>query len=131
MFKNVILPILLSTVWISISEFARNEFLLKQFWTEHYEGMGLLFPSEPVNGMVWGIWSFGLAIGIYYLLQRFSFWATCILVWWFGFVLMWLVTGNMAVLPLGILWYAVPLSMVEVVFATAIIKRLGRPNTAV
>jgi hypothetical protein len=56
--KNKIVAILLSTVWISISEFVRNEFLLKSFWREHYEKMGLEFPSEPINGAIWGIWVF-------------------------------------------------------------------------
>jgi ABC-type microcin C transport system permease subunit YejE len=51
-FRNTILPILLAFVWISLSEFARNEFLLKSYWVEHYESMGLTFPSEPVNGIV-------------------------------------------------------------------------------
>jgi hypothetical protein len=41
--KNTILPILLATVWISISEFVRNEFLLKSYWTDHYESMGWFF----------------------------------------------------------------------------------------
>ncbi|MCB0424973.1 MAG: hypothetical protein KDD13_10080, partial [Mangrovimonas sp.] len=63
--KNTILPILLATVWISISEFVRNEFLLKSYWTDHYESMGLIFPSESINGAVWGIWSLCFAIGIY------------------------------------------------------------------
>jgi len=48
------LPILLSTVWIGISEFVRNEFLLKYYWTRHYEGFGLVFPAEPINGALWG-----------------------------------------------------------------------------
>jgi hypothetical protein len=38
--KNTIIPILLATVWISISEFVRNEFLLKSYWIDHYESMG-------------------------------------------------------------------------------------------
>jgi len=44
-FKNVILPVLLATIWISISEFVRNELLLKSLWTNHYKELGLTFPS--------------------------------------------------------------------------------------
>jgi hypothetical protein len=42
-FKKTILPILLATTWISVSEFARNEFLLKSFWTTHLEKLQLIF----------------------------------------------------------------------------------------
>ena len=68
------LPILLSTVWIGISEFVRNEFLLKYYWTRHYEGFGLVFPAEPINGaLLGGVWSLCFAIGNFYLLRRFSY----------------------------------------------------------
>jgi hypothetical protein len=60
--KRIVLPVMLATVWISISEFVRNEFLLKNYWTGHYERLGLVFPSEPVNGAMWGIWSLFFAI---------------------------------------------------------------------
>jgi hypothetical protein len=38
-----------------------------------------------------------------------------------GFLLMWVVIGNLGVLPFGILPYALPLSIVEVLGATWII----------
>lgn len=124
MIKKTILPILLATIWISLSEFVRNEFLLKDHWTNHYSKLGLTFPSEPINGAIWGIWSLSFAIGIYVIAKKFSFIATTLISWWVGFVLMWLVTGNMLVLPFDILTYAIPLSILEVVVATLIIKRL-------
>ena len=49
---------------------------------------------------------------------------TAIITWSMGFVLMWLVIGNMGVLPLSILPIAVPWSMVEVLGAVFIVKRL-------
>lgn len=125
-FKKTILPILTATVWISVSEFVRNEFLLKTNWTEHYEGMGLVFPAEPVNGAVWGVWSLCFAITIYMMAQKFSLVQTTFLAWFVGFVLMWLVTGNMNVLPYGILPIAVPLSILESFLAALIIKKLGK-----
>jgi len=122
--KSVILPVLLATIWISISEFARNEFLVKSCWIEHYESMGLTFPSEPVNGAMWGLWSLLFAIVIFTLSRKFNFAGTCILSWVIGFVLMWVVIGNLGVLPFGILYVAVPLSMLEVVVAAVIIFKL-------
>jgi hypothetical protein len=121
--KSSLVPILLATVWISISEFTRNEFLLKSFWVDHYKSLGLVFPSDPINGAVWGLWSLLFAIGIYIISKKFSLVETIGIAWLMGFVLMWLVTGNMEVLPFGILIFAVPLSILEVFLAVFIIKK--------
>jgi hypothetical protein len=122
--KKTILPILLATVWISISEFVRNQFLLKSYWIDHYENLGLVFSSKPLNGAIWGLWSLCFAIAIYVIAKKFSIWQTTFLSWFVGFVLMWLVIGNLNVLPFGILFAAVPLSLVEALIATIIIKKL-------
>lgn len=127
-FKNTILPILLSTTWVSISEFVRNEFLLKNYWTEHYEDLGMTFASEPINGAVWGIWALTFSIVLFVLIKRFSLTETFILGWVIGFVLMWLVVGNMQVLPFDILFFAIPASLLEVFLAALIIKKLSKPN---
>jgi hypothetical protein len=125
MFKKTVLPILLATVWISISEFVRNEFLLKSYWTEHYQNMGLVFPSEPVNGAIWGLWSLFFAVAIFIIAQKFTLWQTTFLSWFVGFVFMWTVIGNMGVLPYGILPFAVPLSFLEAFLASFIIKKMS------
>jgi hypothetical protein len=116
--------VLLATIWISISEFVRNEFLVKPFWIKHYQELGLSFPSEPVNGAVWGIWSLLFAISIYIIANKFTLIQTTLLSWFVGFVLMWVVIGNLGVLPYGLLIYAVPLSLLEAFIATLIIKKL-------
>ncbi len=51
--KKTIVSIVLATLWISISEFVRNTYLLNDFWIEHYQNLGLTFPEEPINGAVW------------------------------------------------------------------------------
>lgn len=124
--KRILLPILIATIWISLSEFFRNEFLLKAYWTDHYTNMGLSFPDAPINGAVWGIWSLCYAIGIFVLIRKFSLIQTTAIAWFMGFVLMWLVTGNMGVLPFKILFYAVPLSMIEAFLAAFIVKKLSK-----
>ena len=126
MLRQNILPVVLAAIWISVSEFFRNEFLLQAHWHNHYASMGLDFPNAPVNGMVWGLWSLGLAIGLQSILRKFEFWRAIALTWFMAFVLMWLVTGNMAVLPLGLLVYAIPLSIVEVTVAAWILHRLSK-----
>ncbi len=122
------LPIFLATVWISISEFVRNEFFVKHYWTEHYEGLGLVFPSEPINGAVWGLWSLLFAITIYIISRRFSILETTFLSWFGGFVLMWVVVWNMSVFPARILLIAGPLSVLEAFLASLIIVKLSAPK---
>ena len=125
MFKKTIFPVLLVTIWISISEFVRNEFLAKSYWIKHYQKVGLVFPSEPINGAVWGLWSLLFAISIFIISKKFSLIETTLFSWLVGFVLMWIVIGNLNVLPYGILIYAIPLSLLEAFVATFIIKKLS------
>ena len=124
--KYTILPILLATIWISVSEFVRNEYLVKSYWTKHYQDLGLTFPSEPINGAMWGIWSLLFAIVIYILAKKFTLLRTTILAWFIGFVMMWVVIGNLGVLPYGLLLYAIPLSILESFIAVWIIKKLSK-----
>jgi hypothetical protein len=123
--KKTVLPILIATVWISISEFVRNEFIAKSYWTEHYEKLGLVFPAEPFNGAIWGIWSLLFAVTIFIVSKKFSLLQTTFLSWFVGFVLMWIVAWNLSVLPVGILVIAVPLSLLEAFVASVIIKKLN------
>ncbi len=122
--KKTILPIFLATIWISISEFVRNEFILKSYWTEHYKKLGLVFPSEPINGAVWGLWSLCFAIAIFIIAKKFSLLQTTFLSWFVGFLLMWIVIWNMNVLPTGLLLFAIPLSLLEAFLASFIVKKI-------
>jgi hypothetical protein len=124
MIKKTILPILISTIWISISEFVRNTFLVHSYWVEHYQNLGMTFPEQPVNGAVWGIWSLCFAIAIFIFAKKFTLLQTTFLAWFIGFVLLWLVIGNMGVLPFGILPIAIPLSLLEAFIASWIIKKM-------
>ena len=124
-FKKTILPIFLATIWISISEFVRNTFLVHNYWKEHYQRLGMTFPEQPINGAVWGIWSLCFAIAIFIISKKFSLLQTSFLSWFIGFVLMWLIIGNLGVLPFGILPYAFPLSIIEAFLASYIIFKLS------
>lgn len=124
--KKTIFPIFLATIWISLSEFVRNEFLVKSFWTTHYHDLGLHFPSEPINGVVWGIWSLSFAVSIFIIAKKFTIIQTTFLSWFVAFVMMWVVVGNLGVLPYGLLLYALPLSILESFIATLIIKKLSQ-----
>jgi hypothetical protein len=121
--KNIV-AILLAFIWISISEFFRNQYLFHQLWVNHYSAMHLTFPEAPVNGAMWGVWALVFTIIIYTLLQKFSLLQTIALSWAIGFVLMWLVIGNLGVFPFPLLPYAIPLSLLEVIVAAFIISTL-------
>lgn len=123
--KRTILAIVFAGIWISISEFVRNEFLFKSYWVEHYKGLGLAFPSQPLNGAIWGLWSFLFAISIFVIAQKFSLLLTTLLSWFVGFVLLWVAMGNLGVLPFALLFAAIPLSLLEAFIAALIIKKLS------
>jgi hypothetical protein len=123
-FKTIILPVLLATVWISISEFVRNQFLLKSLWIKHYQELGLTFPAGPVTGAGWGIWSLMFAIAVFIIARKFTLWETTFLSWFVAFPMMWLVLGNLAVLPHMLILYALPLSILESFIAALIVKKL-------
>lgn len=125
MIKKTVVPILIATIWISISEFVRNTFLLHNYWTEHYQSLGLTFPEQPINGAVWGIWSLCFAIANFIFSKKYTLFQTTLLSWFVGFVFMWLVVGNLGVLPFRILLFAVPLSLLEAFLATYIIFKLS------
>jgi hypothetical protein len=120
------LSILLATAWISVSEFVRNSVFLHRQWVEHYQNLGLVFPEQPVNGAVWGIWSLCFAVAIFIFSKQFTFVQTALLSWFVGFVLMWLVLGNLGVLPWGILPWAIPLSLLEAFLAALIVFKLSK-----
>ncbi len=123
--KNTFLAILLATFWISISEFVRNTFLLHSHWVEHYKNLGQTFPEQSINGAVWGIWSLCFAVSIYIFSRKFSSVQTALFAWFIGFVMMWLVIGNLNVLPFKILPIAIPLSLLEAFVASLIIFKLS------
>jgi hypothetical protein len=71
------------------------------------------------------LWFLLFAIAIFVISKKFSLVQTTLLAWFVGFVLMWVVVGNMGFLPAGILVYAVPLSLLETFIAAIIIRKLS------
>jgi hypothetical protein len=121
--KKIILAILLSGLWINISEFVRNEFVFKYYWIDHFDSIGLNFETLPINGVLWGVWGFLLAYVLYELLQKFSLKKSIIFTWIPSFLMMWIVIFNLQTLPLDILIFAVPLSLLEIFIAGIIINK--------
>ncbi|MCX6842601.1 MAG: hypothetical protein NTX53_10010 [candidate division WOR-3 bacterium] len=120
------LAVALAGIWVGLCEFVRNQLLLIAQWQEHYRNMGLEFPSKPVNGMMWMVWSFLLAGTVFAISRRFGLWQTALVAWVMAFVMMWVVTWNLSVLPVGIMPVAIPFSFVEALGAAFICRRLAR-----
>jgi hypothetical protein len=125
----MVMAVVVAGIWVGLCEFVRNQFLLISQWRGHYQDMGLVFPSQPVNGMLWMAWSFLLAGTVYAISRRFGLWQTTLLAWVMAFVMMWVVIWNLSVLPLAILPVAVPFSFVEALGAAFICRKLA-PATA-
>jgi predicted neutral ceramidase superfamily lipid hydrolase len=125
-YRNIT-AIILTGIWVNASEFFRNEVLLKMYWNDHYKSLGMTFPSEPLNGMIWVAWGFLLAIAIYLISRKFNLIQTTLISWFMAFVLMWIVTWNLNVLPSAILIYAVPLSLLEAFIGSYICIKMS-PN---
>ena len=88
-------PVLVATAWVGASEFIRNQVLFNSYWVDHYAGLGLVFPGKPINGVSWGIWSLLFAGAVYVIARKFTLVQTTLLAWCVGFVLMWIVIGNL------------------------------------
>jgi hypothetical protein len=122
---RAIVTIVLTGIWINASEFFRNQVLLLGRWEDHFDSLGLTFPADPKNAAVWVGWGFVFAVVVYAISRRFDLATTTLLGWTTAFVMMWLVTWNLDVLPLGILWFAVPLSLFEAFVAALICRKLA------
>jgi len=125
-----VLAVMVAGVWVNLCEFLRNQVLLLPQWHAHYRDMGLVFPAEPVNVLLWMVWAFLLAGMVFAISRRFGLWQTTLLAWVMGFVMMWVAIWNLAVLPAGVLPIAVPFSFIEAFGATFICRKLARPNLA-
>lgn len=121
--KNYIFAILGAGIWMNVNEFIRNELILKTSWVRGFKELGLIFPSEPLNGVVWVLWAFIFVTILSLLISRFNVLKSTILAWISGYVLMWIAICNMGVLPKDILYLAIPWSFAEVYIAALICSK--------
>ena len=111
--KKIILPILITGIWINISETVRWMFFVESYWLEKYQILNLTFPNETINMIAWMLWGFFHATVIFILSKRYNLLQTTVLSWFVAFVMMWVIVWNIGVLPTGMLWFNIPLSLLE------------------
>jgi len=112
-------------LWITISEFVRNELLFKSYWVDHFAALNLTFETKPLNGILWTVWSFLVAYLLLVLTSRLSFGRAMLLGWLAFFPTMWITLFNLQVLPLPLLTFAIPLGLIEVAVAILILRRIA------
>ena len=124
-FKKIILPILLTGIWINISETLRWVFFVEPYWIEYYQNLNLSFPTGIINNIIWMIWGFSFATIIFIISRKFNLVQTTFLSWFVTFIMLWLVLWNIEILPVGFLWFVIPLSLFEVFVGALICKKLS------
>lgn len=128
--KTIILPILITGIWVNISETIRWIFLVESYWLDKYQNLNLTFPNDTVNMIAWMIWGFFHATVIFILSQRYNLLQTTILSWFVAFAMMWIIVWNIGVLPIGMLWFNIPLSLLEALIGAYICIRFFKLNKA-
>jgi predicted neutral ceramidase superfamily lipid hydrolase len=88
----------------------------------------MIFPSELKNGVIWIAWGFLFAAAIYVISRKFNLIQTALISWFMAFFLMWVVTLNLKVLPSAILFYAVPLSLLEAFIGSYLCVKISPPE---
>ncbi len=126
--KQIILPILVTGIWINISETVRWIFLIEPFWIEKYQGLGIPFPDETVIMMLRMVWGFFFSTTIFLMSKKYKLIQTAIFSWFVAFVMMWMVVWNGVVLPTRILWINIPLSLLEAFVGAYICIKLFKVN---
>lgn len=120
------ISIFITGLWITVSEFFRNELLFKHLWIDHYHSIGLEFTTSPINGILWTVWSFLFAWLLSQWLEKFSTNQTFFYSWLSVFVMMWITAYNLQVFPISLLLTAMPLSLLEVWVALALLNQFSR-----
>ena len=121
-FKKAIWQILLVSLWINIFETLRWMLFARPYIDVHFKAANLVLPNEPINNILWLIWGIIIAVMIFIISKKFKVLQTTFIVWIIVYVMHWIALWNMAVLPINILWLAVPLTFINALVGALISK---------
>jgi hypothetical protein len=121
-YQKAIWQIFLVSIWINIFETLRWMLFAKPEIDMHFKAANLVLPNEPINNLLWLIWGIIIAVMIFIVSKKFKVLQTTFIVWITVYVMHWIALWNMAVLPINILWLAVPLTFINVLVGALISK---------
>jgi len=122
--KKAIWQILLVSLWINIFETLRWILFAKPDIDMYFKTANLVLPNETINNILWIVWGIIIAVMIFIISKRFKVLQTTFIVWLTVYVMHWIALWNMAVLPINILWLAVPLTFINVLVGALICAKL-------
>jgi len=122
--------IFLVAVWINFSETMRWMLYSQSKFEALYQSKGMTLPGGPINMILWVIWGVVIAIFTFVLARRLSLLPATLLSWLAAFVTTWIILWNFDILPLGMLWVVVPLSLFEIFIAVLISVKLQGQGSA-
>ncbi len=125
-FKRVIWQILLVSLWINIFETLRWVLFARPDIDKHFKAANLVLPNGPINNILWLIWGIIIAVMIFIISKKFKVLQTTFIVWITVYVMQWIALWNMAVLPIKVLWLAVPLTFINVLVGALICAKFIR-----
>lgn len=122
-FKKTIWQILLVSLWINISETLRWMIFAKPDIDNHFKAANLVLPNEAINNILWLIWGIIIAVMIFVISKKYKVLQTTFIVWIIVYVTHWIALWNFSVLPINVLWLAVPLTFINVFVGALICSR--------
>ena len=121
-YKKTVWQIFVVSIWINIFETLRWILFAKPDIDIHFKAANLVLPNEPINNILWLIWGIIIAVMIFIISKKFKVLPTTFMVWITVYIMHWIALWNMAVLPINILWLAVPLTFINVLVGALICK---------
>lgn len=122
-YKKAIWQILLVSLWINIFESLRWVIFAKPDIEMYFKAANHVLPNQPINNILWMVWGVIIAIMIFIISKRFKLLQTTFIVWITVYVMHWIALWNMAVLPINILWLAVPVIFIIILVGASICSK--------
>ena len=122
--------VLLVAVLINFSGTVRWMLFAKPKFEALYKGWGLEYPDTLVTNLLWVLWGVLAAVVIVFLSRKFTMLHAFVLSWLAVFAMHWIALWNFAVMPLDLLWIAVPWSLFEFFVAALIANKLQGRSAA-
>lgn len=136
--RSFLLAAVLNTIWINLSEVFRYFAFVMPMMRTALAGVENAAPMDLGVFMIWGLWDTILVFGVtgfsWLFLDRFRFGTRNAVVagtlfWLSVFVILWLGLFNMNLATPAILAVALPLALIEMLIAAAIVDRTMKPRS--